>query len=219
MAARVVGRKMKIDEYIALAEGKPVTVLNVPWASSQNGKGQGNVRHISGRSGRGRHRRPKLLKKIGLEHGKRLMSFSLIGFGVFAAGIGVQMVLVQVIGIPKVQAYILQLVLSVQVNFLANYRWTWGDRQSPFWRSCWRYNIKRLIGTLLNMCLYPVLVHYGMNYLAANALLVVALTPVNYILGDLWTFATDGEQVRKKKFLKTASWTEQPKESPQVQLG
>lgn len=210
---------MKDDEYIALAEVRPVTFLTVPGPASQNREGRGNVRHISGRSGRGRHRRPKLLRKIGSEHGKRLMSFSLIGFGVFTAGIGAQMVLVQVIGIPKVQAYILQLILSVQVNFLANYHWTWGDRQSPFWRSCWRYNIKRLMGTLLNMCLYPVLVHYGMNYLAANAALVVALTPVNYILGDLWTFATDGEQTRKKKFVKTANWPEQPKETPQVQLG
>ena len=95
----------------------------------------------------------------------------------------------EVFGVPKEQAYVAQLVLSVQVNFLANYRWTWGDRDAPFWRSCWRYNIKRLAGTLLNLCLYPILIHFGVNYLAANALLVVVLTPVNYVLGHFWTFA------------------------------
>jgi putative flippase GtrA len=129
------------------------------------------------------------MRKIRSEHGRRLMSFSLIGFSVFAAGLVVQVILVQFLGVPKVEAYWIQLVLSVQANFLANYRWTWGDRDAPFWRSCWRYNIKRLAGTILNLILYPVLVSFGMNYLIANAVLVIALTPANYILGHLWTFA------------------------------
>lgn len=140
---------------------------------------------------RGRHRKPPILRKIGSEHGKRLASFSLIGFGLFAIGILLQAFLVQVVGVPKVQAFIIQLALLVQVNFLANYRWTWGDRGAPFWRSCWRYNLKRLAGILLNFVLYPVLIHFGMNYLAANALLVVALTPANYVLGHFWTFAAN----------------------------
>jgi len=121
------------------------------------------------------------------------MSFSLIGFGLFAVGIFLEAFLVQVAGIPKVQAFIIQLALLVQVNFLANFRWTWGDRDAPFWRSCWRYNLKRLAGVLLNFALYPVLIHFGMNYLAANALLTVVLTPVNYILGHFWTFAASKE--------------------------
>lgn len=153
--------------------------------------GLGHRAHISRR---GRHRKPQLLKKIGSEHGRRLASFSLIGFGLFAAGIAVQAFLVQVVGVPTVQAFIIQLALSVQVNFLANYHWTWGDRDAPFWRSCWRYNIKRLGGILLTFALYPVLIRLGMNYLAANALLIAALTPANYLLGHFWTFAT-GDQV------------------------
>jgi putative flippase GtrA len=146
---------------------------------------------------RGRHRRPSLLRKIGSEHGKRLVSFSLIGFGLFAVGIALQAFLVQVAGIPKVEAFIIQLAVLVQVNFLANYRWTWGDRDAPFWRSCWRYNLKRLGGLLLNFALYPVLIHFGMNYLAANALLVVALTPANYVLGHFWTFAGSNKAAAK----------------------
>jgi putative flippase GtrA len=118
-----------------------------------------------------------------------LVSFTLIGFSLFVAGILAQAFLVQVIGISKMEAFIFQLTLSVQINFLANYRWTWGDRDAPFWRSCWRYNAKRLGGILLSFSLYPMLVHFGINYLAANALLIVALTPANYALGHFWTFA------------------------------
>ena len=41
--------------------------------------------------------------------------------------------------VPTVLAYVTQLVLSVQLNFLANFKWTWSDRNAPFWRICWRY--------------------------------------------------------------------------------
>lgn len=140
---------------------------------------------------RGRHRKPGLLRKLSSEHGKRLAAFSLIGFGLFAIGIAIQALLVQKLGVPKVEAYIIQLSVSVQINFLANYRWTWGDRNAPFWRSCWRYNVKRLAGIALNFVLYPVLVRLGVNYLAANAILIAALTPANYILGHFWTFSVN----------------------------
>jgi putative flippase GtrA len=156
-----------------------------------SGKGASGLYQPKSTARRGRHRKPPLSERIASEHGKRLLSFSLIGFGVFAAGLAVQIFLVQVAGLPKVEAYLFQLVLSVQVNFLANYSWTWGDRDAPFWRSCWRYNIKRASGVLVNLGLYPILIHFEMNYLVANTVLVVALTPVNYVLGHFWTFAAD----------------------------
>jgi putative flippase GtrA len=90
---------------------------------------------------------------------------------------------------PAVAAYVTQLVLSVQVNFLANFKWTWNDRNAPFWRSCLRYNIKRAAGILLSAILYPVLVKLGMNYLIANGFLIALLTPANYALGHWWTFS------------------------------
>ena len=127
------------------------------------------------------------------------MSFSLIGFAVFAAGLGVQVLLVQVAHVPAVLAYVTQLVLSVQANFLANYHWTWGDRNAPFWRSYWRYDVKRAVGTVLSLSIYPVLVRLGMNYLVANALLVAALTPANYVLGHFWTFSVGRGQARARE--------------------
>jgi putative flippase GtrA len=126
------------------------------------------------------------------EHGRRLVSFSLIGFAVFALGLGVQILLVQATHLAPVSAYVIQLVVSVQANFLANYRWTWGDRDAPFWRSCWRYNVKRAGGALLSLALYPLLIQLGMNYLMANVLLVIVLTPTNYVLGHFWTFTASG---------------------------
>jgi hypothetical protein len=38
-----------------------------------------------------------------------------------------------------------------------------------------------------------------MNYLVANGLLVVLLTPANYVLGHWWTFATSGRSLRRSQ--------------------
>jgi putative flippase GtrA len=143
---------------------------------------------------RGRHRKPGLVSRVASEHGKRLTSFSLIGFAVFALGICFQALLVRLIHVPAVPAYVVQVVLSVQANFVANLRWTWSDRNAPFWRSCLRYNIKRAAGTALSFALYPLLIKLGMNYLIANGALVVLLTPANYVLGHWWTFASRDRQ-------------------------
>jgi amino acid transporter len=89
---------------------------------------------------------------------------------------------------------VVQVVLSVQANFVANLRWTWSDRNAPFWRSCLRYNAKRAAGTVLSLALYPLLIKLGMNYLIANGVLVVLLTPANYVLGHWWTFAARDQQ-------------------------
>ena len=192
-----LGMAPKTSEASVLIKDEPKTFDPFSAATSLNSDVRSEPRPDRRATRRGRHRKTPLLRKIGSEHGKRLASFSLIGFGLFAVGIALQAFLVQVGGIPKVQAFIIQLALLVQVNFLANYRWTWGDRDAPFWRSCWRYNLKRLAGILLNFVLYPILIHFGMNYLAANALLVVALTPANYILGHFWTFASNNKASAK----------------------
>jgi putative flippase GtrA len=145
--------------------------------------------------GRGRHRKPSLISRVASEHGRRLTSFSLIGFGVFALGICFQALVVRLMHVPAVSAYVIQVVLSVQANFVANLRWTWSDRNAPFWRSCLRYNVKRAAGTLLSLALYPLLIKLGMNYLIANGVLVVLLTPANYVLGHWWTFAARNPRV------------------------
>jgi len=146
----------------------------------------------------GQHRKPDRAPGVVAQHSRRLASFGIIGFGVFALGVCFQALLVREAHMPKEAAYVTQLLLSVQVNFLANYKWTWSDRNAPFWRSWFRYNLKRGAGTLLSLALYPLLVRLGINYLAANALLVILLTPANYILGHWWTFASSNNRAQKE---------------------
>ena len=87
---------MKTYEYtppIDRAAGAAVPV-SVPTSLSRERHSE--LRHIPPATRRGRHRKPQLIRKISSEHGKRLTSFSLIGFGVFAAGLVAQVFLVRV---------------------------------------------------------------------------------------------------------------------------
>jgi len=127
-------------------------------------------------------------------HWKRLSIFSIIGLSIFGFGLCFQALLVRAIHAPPVPAYMAQLVVSVETNFLANFRWTWKDRNVPFGRAFRRYNLKRAAGVLFSLSLYPFLIRLGMNYLLANALIVALLTPANYILGHLWTFAPEDSE-------------------------
>jgi hypothetical protein len=107
--------------------------------------------------------------------------------------------------VATVPAYMIQVAVSVQANFAGNLRWTWSDRNAPFWRSCLRYNVKRAAGTLLSLALYPLLIKLGMNYLIANAALVALLTPANYVLGHWWTFAARDRRMRGAELDEAAS--------------
>jgi putative flippase GtrA len=138
-----------------------------------------------------------MVSRIASQHGNRLAKFSIIGFSIFALGLCLQALLVRVMHIPAVPAYVIQLMLSVESNFLANYKWTWSDRSAPFWRAWRRYNLKRAAGTLFSLAMYPLLIKLGMNYLIANGLLVALLTPTNYMLGHVWTFASGDRPARK----------------------
>lgn len=180
---------MTVSDYVISVDGESIAASSTHSITAHPNNHAPNAGRTRDRVAQGRHRKPHVVIKAASLHYRRLLSFSLIGFGVFAAGLVFQVCLVRVFHVVKVEAYVIQLTLSVQVNFLANYRWTWGDRESPFWQSFWRYNLKRLAGTVLNLLLYPLLIHLGMDYIFANVLLVVILTPANYVLGDLWTFA------------------------------
>jgi hypothetical protein len=64
-----------------------------------------------------RHRKSSLVSRILAEHSRRLVSFSLIGFGVFLVSVCFQALLVREFHMPTVSAYVAQLILSIQANF------------------------------------------------------------------------------------------------------
>jgi putative flippase GtrA len=142
----------------------------------------------------GRHRKsrrwpgPDWMRALVAEHGVRFSSFSVVGGSVFLLGLGLQAFLVQVCHLGSDPSYLVQGFVSIQVSFLLSYYWTWRDARVPFWRTCGKFNIQKILTSVLNLLVYAGLVAVSVNYLVANVLTTALFTAVNYVFGNRWTF-------------------------------
>jgi putative flippase GtrA len=117
----------------------------------------------------------------------RLTIFGLNGTAVFAAGLMIQIILVQYAGVGHVPSYIVQTVASIQLSFLLSRYLTWRDRSVSFGHGLIRFNAQQLAVTGLGMAGYAVLEWLGMNYVIANVLVTGLLTPVSFASSHLWS--------------------------------
>jgi putative flippase GtrA len=106
-----------------------------------------------------------------------------------------QTVLVQVWHAGPVVSYIAVVIFCIQLSFLLNRRFTWGDRQIPVPVACYRYNSQKAVTTAVNLAFYAGIVRLGANYHLANILTAGFFTLVNYTLGNSWAFASSKAQV------------------------
>jgi putative flippase GtrA len=138
--------------------------------------------------GRRFHEASSALVGVVARHWAKFTSFSVIGAGVFAMGISVQIVLVRFVHVEPVPAYLAQGIVSIEVSFLANFHWTWRDVDTSFWPCGLRFNAQKVLLTIPNMLIYAGLVWVGMNYLLANTSVTGIFTVINYVMGDRWAF-------------------------------
>jgi putative flippase GtrA len=129
-----------------------------------------------------------------IRHRARLIIFGVIGAFVFTLQFVLQTVLVQVWQVGPVPSYIAVVVFCVQVSFLLNRRFTWGDRQIPSRVAWYRFNSQKAVTTAVNLAVYAGIVKLGENYHLANVLTAGFFTLVNYALGNSWAFASSSAQ-------------------------
>jgi len=109
---------------------------------------------------------------------------------VFAVGLLVQALLIKYAGMGHVSSYIVQAVISVQLNFALSRYLTWRDRNAAFVRALARFNLQQLAITGLGVAGYAGLERLGINYIVANAAITALLTPVSFLSSHLWSLRT-----------------------------
>ena len=193
------GLEQLIDIAVDTAPAAPVPAVQALATSAERfatGKAVARNR-INSRNGdrsilslRGRHVTPTTPVAGGIlaRHGARLTRFTIVGGTVFCAGLLVQSVLV-IAGVGSIVSYTVQAVYCVELSFALNRRFTWGDRDCGFWRPLVRWNFQKLLMTVPNLGLYALLVRLGVGWLTANIATSALFIPINYITGDLWSFA------------------------------
>lgn len=126
----------------------------------------------------------------------KLAKFGTIGGSVALFGIVSMYVLVSLLGLNEQLAFLLTTVMSITLNFSLNWRFTWKDRNAPFWWSLGKFVLSRAFTIPFGQFLFFVLNSFIPHYLITTIVHTALMTVLNYMIGDKWTFKTKSEKSR-----------------------
>jgi dolichol-phosphate mannosyltransferase len=133
-----------------------------------------------------------------IHHGARkpdnwmqLGKFVFVGGSGYVVNLVVFGLLVHFADVHHIVAAIGAFVVAVMNNFWWNRHWTFGAGDGHAGFQAARFFIVSLVGLAFNLVLLEVFVtSVGMPDLAAQALAVALVTPVNFVGNKLWTFGS-----------------------------
>ena len=131
--------------------------------------------------------------------GSRPVVFTVVGIAGYAVQMLALWLLVGQGRVPIVPATLLATEAAILHNFAWHVRWTWADRPAGWAASLGRlarFNISNGgISLAAGATVVPILVEgWGVHYLVANLVAVLACAVVNYVAGDRFVF-TDSASV------------------------
>jgi putative flippase GtrA len=139
----------------------------------------------------------RALNNLRVKHGPflaKVAKFGSIGGSVALFGIASMYVLVSPLGMNEQLAFLITTFASVMLNFSLNWRFTWKDRNAPFWWSLGKFILSRAFtipfGQLLFFALNSFIPHYIVTTIVHTALMTV----LNFVIGDRWTFRVKNEK-------------------------
>src|SRR3954468_13372213 len=121
----------------------------------------------------------------------QLVKFVAVGGSGYAVNLGVYWLVHEAIGIGHLRSATLAFLVAVSNNFWWNRHWTFGAGDGHAGFQAARFFIVSLVGLGFNLVLLELFVSsLDMPELAAQALAVALVTPVNFIGNKLWTFGS-----------------------------
>lgn len=114
--------------------------------------------------------------------------FVLVGAGGLAVNMGL-FELQMLLDVPYVAAAVVSYLISNALMYLGNRYLTFRLGRDGFWSAYLRYVIVGLVVVVLNAAILALLVEFaGLDETVAQALSLLAVTPVAFILFKRWTF-------------------------------
>jgi cellulose synthase (UDP-forming) len=117
----------------------------------------------------------------------RLVILAANGMNICAAGLLIQVILVRYGGMGHVSSYLVQAIISLQLNFILSRFATQKDREVGILPALGKFNAQQIIVTGLSIVGYAALVRYGMNYILANVVVTGIFTPVSFLSSHKWS--------------------------------
>ena len=119
----------------------------------------------------------------------QLVKFSIVGASGYVVNLIVFSAMVELVGINYRPAAVIAFCVAVTNNFLLNRHWTFraGDGHAGFQAA--RFFVVSLFALAFNLIVLEVLVSgFDMSEIPAQAIAILAATPLNFIGNKLWSF-------------------------------
>ncbi len=150
--------------------------------------GPTNVQDAEVRSSHRRVLRVPDLRRTTRADWVQLVQFCAVGASGYVVNLIVFSLLVKGVHAHHLTAAVVAFCVAWLNNFLLNRQWTFGATHGSAVRQAGRYFASSLLSLVLNLAILEALVRLNMAEIPAQAVAIVAVTPVGFLLGRRWAF-------------------------------
>jgi len=118
----------------------------------------------------------------------QLAKFAAVGASGYAVNLAVYAALVRGAGVHYLPAAVCSFVVAVVNNYTWNRQWTFRGERGHLYYQGLRFFIVSWCALAANLLVLRGLVAAGLDKVAAQALAIIAVTPLNFLGNKLWSF-------------------------------
>jgi putative flippase GtrA len=119
---------------------------------------------------------------------EQLLKFCLVGTSGYLVNLWVFSFLVLIVGVHYIPAAIGSFLVAVSNNYAWNRVWTFRDQRGHVAYQGIRFLVVSTLALGANLVVLYLLVESGLSEVAAQAIAIVLVTPVNFVGNKLWSF-------------------------------
>ena len=123
---------------------------------------------------------------------EQLVKFCFVGATGYLVNLGVFSLVVLVFGLHYVPAAICSFLVAVTNNYTWNRLWTFRDQRGHVAYQGMRFLVVSTLALGANLAMLHLLVTAGLPEIAAQAIAIVLVTPINFVGNKLWSFGPRG---------------------------
>ena len=117
-----------------------------------------------------------------------LVKFSIVGASGYVVNLAVYVALLRGAGLHYLPAAVCSFAVAVTNNYTWNRHWTFRGHRGHLYYQGFRFLVVSLVALGANLLLLRGFVAAGTDKIAAQAIAVVLVTPLNFLGNKLWSF-------------------------------
>jgi dolichol-phosphate mannosyltransferase len=122
----------------------------------------------------------------------QLAKFCVVGGTGYAINLAVYTALLKWAGLHYLGAAVISFLVAVSNNYWWNRHWTFRGQKGHFAYQGMRFAVVSVVALGANLGVLRVLVALGVGKVLAQAIAIVAVTPLNFVGNKLWSFRHRG---------------------------